>query len=268
MLKGMASLKPSKPGPYEGKRDSLTVETWLYQVDVYLNLLQVANPNVVIDDGTRVAFATTLLKGNAANWWFMVVQAGQAPGQWENFKVALRNEFVPQDSERRNRDKLRNLRQTAGVASYLTTFRNLVIGIPGMNEAEKLDRFCAGLKNEVKLEVLKANPGDLNEASQIALNVDNAFYGAGIYKRGTYGAGSGPQPMEIGNVEDGPHYRGRAFKKGKKKSKTQREKDLQNNACFKCHKKGCRPWKPDCDAVQVSNATADCGAVSDSESEN
>jgi len=140
----MASLKPGKPSPFEGKRDSLTVETWLWQVDVYLNLMQAANPNIAVDDGTRIAFASTLLKGNAANWWFMVVQAGQAPGQWENFKATLRAEFVPQDSERRNRDKLRNLRQTASVAGYLTTFRNLVIGIPGMNEAEKLDCFCCG----------------------------------------------------------------------------------------------------------------------------
>lgn len=263
----MAALKPNKPGPFEGKRDSLTVETWLYQVDVYLNLLQVANPNVVIDDGTRVAFATTLLKDNAARWWFMLVQAGQAPGQWENFKVALRTEFVPQDSERRNRDKLRNLRQTSSVAGYLTIFRNLVIGIPGMNEAEKLDRFIAGLRNEVKLEVLKSNPADLNAASQIALNVDNALYGAGMYYRGSFGGNAGPQPMDIGNVEGGTHYRGKSFKKGKKK-KTQREKDLENNACFKCHTKGCRPWKQDCGALDVSNAAVESGAVSDSESEN
>ena len=263
----MASLKPSKPGPFEGTRDSLTVETWLYQVDVYLNLLQVANPNVVIDDGTRVAFATTLLKGNAANWWFMLVQAGQAPGQWENFKVALRGEFVPQDSERRNRDKLRNLRQTTSVSSYLTTFRNLVIGIPGMNEAEKLDRFCSGLKDAVKLEVLKANPADLNAASQIALNVDSAFYGAGVFNRSSHGAFAGPQPMEIGNVEGGAHYRGKSFKKGKK-SKTQKEIDLANNACFTCHKVGCRPWKHENGTVNVVETVAGSGAVSDSESEN
>ena len=75
-------MKPQKPGPFEGKRDALTVETWLYQVDIHFNLLQVANPNIQIDEGTRVFFATTLLKGNAANWWFMLVQTGQAPGDW------------------------------------------------------------------------------------------------------------------------------------------------------------------------------------------
>ena len=163
---------------------------------------------------------------------------------------------------------MRNLGQTASAAGYLTTFRNLVIGIPGMNEAEKLDRFVVGLKHEVKLEVLKANPADLNTASQIALNVDNAIYDASFYNRGTFGAGSVPQPMEIGYVEDGPHYRGKAFKNEKKKPKSQREKDVEKNACFSCHKPGCRPWMPTCSALNVSNSTAGNGSVSDSESEN
>ena len=72
---------------------------------------------------------------------------------------------------------MRNLRQTGSVAGYLTTFRNLLIEIPGMNDAEKLDRFCAGPKNEVRLEVLKANPTDLNAASKIALNVNKIMLG-------------------------------------------------------------------------------------------
>ena len=74
----MASLRPARPEPYEGKRDALTVETWIYQVEVHLNLLQVANPNLVIDDVTRIQFASSLLKGNAVNWWYMLVQSGQA----------------------------------------------------------------------------------------------------------------------------------------------------------------------------------------------
>ena len=35
--------------------------------------------------------------------------------------------------------------------------------------------------------------------------------------------------MEIGNVE-------------RRKEVNQRQKDRINNACFTCHKKGCRPW--------------------------
>ena len=42
----MASLKPSKPDVYEGKRDALAVNAWIYQVDTYLNLLALSNPEL------------------------------------------------------------------------------------------------------------------------------------------------------------------------------------------------------------------------------
>ena len=79
-------MKPSKPGPFEGKKDFLVVKTWLYQLYVYLNLLQVVNPNVVMDVNSRVMFAITLLKGQAANLWYRLFQAGQAPVQWKTSK--------------------------------------------------------------------------------------------------------------------------------------------------------------------------------------
>ena len=59
----------------------------------------------------------------------------------------------------------------------------------------------------------------------------------------------------------------RPFKKGKKK-KTQREVDIANNACFTCHKKGCRPWKCGEGTVNVVETVAKSDSESDSESEN
>jgi len=88
-----------------------------------------------------------------------------------------------------------------------------------------------------------------------------------MFNRNVFVGNAAPQPMEIGNVERGAHYRGKAFKKGVK-VKTQRQKDLDNNACFTCHKPGCRPWKHR-DNVDTNNAEADnVDQISDSESEN
>jgi len=58
------------------------------------------------------------------------------------------------------------------------------------------------------------------------LNVDSALFGAGMLNFQNSGGFSSSQytPMEIGNFE-------------------QRNKDRKKNACFKCHKVGCRPWK-------------------------
>ena len=64
----------------------------------------------------------------------------------------------------------------------------------------------------------------MNDASRIALNVDAALFGSGMLNYQWSNRVSVPTPMEIGNVE-------------------QKDKDRRSNACFKCHKVGCRPWK-------------------------
>ena len=37
---------------------------WFYQGDVYFNIVQVVNPQVAIDENTKTAFASILLKGS------------------------------------------------------------------------------------------------------------------------------------------------------------------------------------------------------------
>ena len=260
------SLKPSKPEPFGGRRDALTVNTWLFQTEVYLNLVQLGNPTLQLDDGNRISFASTLLKDNAANWWYLKVHNNEIPGTWEEFCNAVRAEFVPQDSMRRSRDRLRRLVQRASVSSYLNEFRNLVLNIPNMTEDEKLDKFCAGLKPEIRLEVLKSGPVTVDNAARIALNVDSALFGAGIFmQRSSFSPSSGNDPMEIGNVEGGDNHNGRRRGNGRSgKVLSQRDKDLQNNACFRCHKVGCRPWKHGKAGANHVNA----GQPTNSDSEN
>ena len=62
----MVNLKPNKPESFAGKRDSVTVNAWLYQVEKHLNLLQMSSPDMLIDGSIRLSFASTLLSGNAA----------------------------------------------------------------------------------------------------------------------------------------------------------------------------------------------------------
>ena len=77
----MEFIKPNKPDSFSGYRDALTVNTWLYQTETYLNLVQVNNPEIAMDDNTKIAFASTLVKGNAANWWYILLSSRRAPGQ-------------------------------------------------------------------------------------------------------------------------------------------------------------------------------------------
>lgn len=175
---------------------------------------------------TKISFAATFFSGTAAAWWYTLVGAGTVPTTWDDFEKVIIEEFVPFDSTQRSRDRLRRLVQRTSVTSYLAEFRNIVLTIPGMSEGDKVDRFCQGLKPNIRLEVLKAGAQTMQEASKIALNVDSALFGAGMFNFQYGGRFTGSQytPMEIGNVEH-------------------RNNDRRNNACFTCHKVGCRPWK-------------------------
>lgn len=101
------------------------------------------------------------------------------------------------------------------VASYLETFRNIVIAIPDILEAEKLNQFLKGLKPLIRLEAPTARCDNVNVASWVALNVGSALYGAGMFYGLNAFDDSGPQPTEIRNFQGNRHYRGKSLKRHK-----------------------------------------------------
>ena len=145
----MASLKPNKPCVFEGKRDEYCVRSWLYQISQYLSLVQIGK-EINLDDATKIAYASTFLSGNAASWWYTIIASNLKPSKWSDFEALLIKEFVPFDSVQRSGDRLRKLVQKVSVAIYLAYFRNIILTIPDMSEGEKLDRFCQGLKSQIK----------------------------------------------------------------------------------------------------------------------
>lgn len=126
------------------------------------------------------------------------------------------------------------------------------------------ERFIDGLKHEVRIEVLKSQFNSFDECARIALNVDNAIWktsnselsGARHYEKSQ----SGPSPMEIGNV-----HLGRITKA----QREQLKKDLEAEACVRCHEVGCRPHicRPKDDNVEVAE-DAHVVDLSDSDLEN
>ena len=164
------------------------------------------------------------------------------------FKLLLTTEFIPADHTRRARDKLRKLKQVGSVDKYLSEFRNIVLMIADMHEGEKLDKFVEGLKYNVRVEVLKSGCNQFEECARMALNVDSAIWGARRtlepFTPTRQNAGSTHTPMEIGNVNGSG---------SSQPQREQRRKDLMTGSCFKCHKKGCRPWR--CDSLRVNHVS-------------
>jgi hypothetical protein len=72
---------------FSGDRDSIELDTWLFQVDEYFG----ANPGATEDN--KVRFAGTLLHGQAAAWWRG--QTAQRPTTWQSFADELKGMFMP-----------------------------------------------------------------------------------------------------------------------------------------------------------------------------
>lgn len=88
---------------------------------------------------------------------------------------------------------------------FLIEFRNLVLTISVLNDVEKLDNFCAVLKPKVRLEILKAGPDNVNDATRIALNVYRDLFGTCMFSGISQYYGS--QSMDIGNMQCSPENR-------------------------------------------------------------
>lgn len=107
--------------------------------------------------------------------------------------------------------------------------------IPDIKDGEQLEKFCSGLKFDVRVEVFKYSSASIKLVPRIALRIDSSIWSATAISKDVRGLSCGAStPMEMGNVEGrGGFYR----------LKGQLLTDYQNISCFKCQKVGCRTWK-------------------------
>ncbi len=66
-----------------------------------------------------------------------------------------------------------------------------------MSEGEQVDRFCHGLKPQVRLEVMNSGAQTINDAARIVLNVDAALVGPEMISYGGFMCSNPPTPTEI-----------------------------------------------------------------------
>lgn len=123
------NLKQKKPEVYEGKRDHIMVDSWIYSVERYQILIIVGSQKTIYEFD-EIRYATTLFSGSAASWWLLIVQNNLVPTICVDCFNFLRKEFFPFDSERLDRDKLYNFRQVTSVVDYIKFFWEYYIEYP------------------------------------------------------------------------------------------------------------------------------------------
>ena len=168
--------KPAKPETYDPSQKGSNVRIGLFIMDNYFNAL----PTPMMEK-RMIAFAVTLLRGPALEWWRQVglgaaaaedeaadpvrrlfetpagAQARQrmevytpVPDTWEDFKRCMRARWDLINVSQVNRDKMNRLKQLASVQDYTQRFLSLAAEIDDMSEADKRDKYFRGLKPHIQ----------------------------------------------------------------------------------------------------------------------
>ena len=245
-LQGMRyNIKVEKPANYDGEK-SHDLDTWLFQVREHLELATIP------EDG-HVAYAASLLRGNAALWWREACEARQRPATWDDFVRVIREQFRPEDYGRRGRDELAAMKQYAreSVADFVYRFRATCLRVPDLSEPEKMDRFVRALAQDIRLQVELRGPNTFHEAAMFAERADAVITRVAghstqkvappkqkwsytqrtpvpMQAAGDHGGQSsgGPTPMELGTTSR------------KTLSRAEYERLRSEKACFICKKPG------------------------------
>jgi hypothetical protein len=242
--------KPDDAPKYHG-RTGEDVETWLFQMEEINRLFPIE------DEIQRIRYSALALRDTAAKW-YESMQMRDPPGirTWMEFQSKLKLQFVHLDQKWVARNTLFALRQTTNVRDYSVKFRNLLLLIPDMSEADALDKYIRGLKDftwktwrkrfqSIEEAMVYAEELDLEVQQKAALMGRNVS----VAKHGTHQnhpASSRPnawQPRQItGNAQGGFNRGGPApMELGvTSMSDTERARHMHSDLCFNCHKPGHR----------------------------
>ena len=155
----------------------------------------------VTDDEGYIHNAAALLDTVARSWWLSLANR---PATWVGMVAALRARFQPLDNAVTARGKLRALKQGTGASSvhlYVSAFRNLLISLPDMGEADRLYQFMVGLHERLASHCRVQNVQTLAEAEELVVRVGAAHTPAHVPAAAAAAAANEPSAMDMNNVE-------------------------------------------------------------------
>ncbi|KAG2191851.1 hypothetical protein INT47_002866, partial [Mucor saturninus] len=238
------SVRIERPDFYRGARSANEIDGWIRSVERFAELHR-------MDYDSWTSYAITLLRDRADVWWRRLEDNGTRTSDWRTFTRLLNDNFRPVHSIQNARDRIRSLRQSGSIESYIDTFQDLRMDIPSMTEDEALDRFVNGLRPETRCQVRFREPLDLAEAARTALAYENGRRPTPMPRPEVvpqYNSDNGPTPMDLDAMEGRgsmrTNHRGRSGQRNNRHSaprsetKSYQQEGRDSRACFWCGQSG------------------------------
>ncbi|XP_028056995.1 uncharacterized protein LOC114260987 [Camellia sinensis] len=157
---------------FEGKVNPTLFHDWLASIEEYFDWYDMA-------DDRRVRFAKMKLVGLAKIWWMGVEgdirRLGQPPiSTWQEMKAKLKEKYMPSNYHEKLCEQLIELKQNRmTVAEYMQKFDELKMRSQIMEDSSQaLARFKAGLRPDIRRELLRQPLYSLEHAFQVALDME------------------------------------------------------------------------------------------------
>ena len=216
--------RPDRPAPFTGRKNE-SLEGWIFMMQQFCVL-------AAIPQADRITFAATFFKDQAALWWRAYYQTqnwATAPPNWDTFTATLRRQFNPVNTSVSAYDRLQRLSQKTSVNAYNHEFRGIMLELPDMDQATRMNYYMKGLKDNIRPFVAMQTPTDLETAEVIAERVDAVTYKptvrpSGFKPHSNYRPPGGVIPMDIDAIG--------------KLTDVERERLRKNGGCFRCRKTG------------------------------
>ncbi|GKA38078.1 putative retrotransposon gag domain, nucleotide-binding alpha-beta plait domain protein [Tanacetum coccineum] len=120
-----------KPSPFVEKREARAVNDFLWEMEQYLEGVN------VVDDASKIKMATQYLKDTTALWWRRrygdIERVTATIDTWDEFVADFKKQLYPDNVKNKAKSRLRKLKQSKTIREYLKEFTTLVLEIPELS---------------------------------------------------------------------------------------------------------------------------------------
>ncbi|GJR43520.1 actin-related protein 9 [Tanacetum coccineum] len=117
-----------KPSPFVGKREARAVDDFLWEMEQYLECVN------MVDGASKIKMATRYLKDIAMLWWrhrYGDIERGITTiDTWAEFVADFQKQFYPENAKNEAKSQIRKLKQSETIREYIKEFTTLVLKIP------------------------------------------------------------------------------------------------------------------------------------------
>jgi len=184
---------------FNGESTGAVVDEWIDSLEKHIHHYS----SHLDDDKKRIDYAVMHLDGKANHWWKSVVSECNAQGRsiatWQEFCKVLRRRYQPIEATTLALANLDRLKQTGSVQSYTDYFYKQIGYVKEMSPLIQVHTYARGLKDAVKIEVIRRKPTTIEEAvicasqAEAFLNVSMSRGGKQQFSSGWANRGSSNQ---------------------------------------------------------------------------